>query len=56
MREARGMRVVNEGGGNFSYTPFLVESRIYEDAFDLYPIPQSERNRNTALDQNNDYN
>lgn len=55
MREARGMRVVKQGG-DFSYTPFLVESRIYEDAFDLYPIPQSERNRNTALDQNNGYN
>lgn len=56
MREARGMRALNQGGGNFSYTPFLIESRIYEDAFDLYPIPQSERNKNTALDQNNGYN
>ncbi|MEQ7801672.1 RagB/SusD family nutrient uptake outer membrane protein [Pedobacter sp. ASV1-7] len=56
MREARGMRVVNQGAGSFSYTPFLVESRIYEDAFDLFPIPQSERNRNTALDQNDGYN
>lgn len=56
MREARGMRIASLGGGNFSYTPFLVESRVYEDAFDLFPIPQSERNRNTALGQNNGYN
>lgn len=56
MREARGMRITSTGGGNFNYTPFLVESRIYEDAFDLYPIPQSERNRNTALGQNDGYN
>lgn len=56
MREARGMRIVKQGGGSLSYTPFLVESRIYEDAFDLYPVPQSERNRNTALDQNDGYN
>lgn len=56
MREARGMRAVKQGGVDFSYTPFLIESRIYEDAFDLYPIPQSERNRNNALDQNNGYN
>lgn len=56
MNEARGMRIANLGGGQFSYAPFLIESRVYDDAFDLFPIPQSERNRNTALDQNKGYN
>jgi hypothetical protein len=56
MTNARGMRVVKTGENAFTYTPFLIESRVYQDAFDLYPIPQSERNRNAALSQNEGYN
>lgn len=56
LSEARGMRITKVGS-NFTYEPFLVESRIYDRAFDLFPIPQSELNRNLAMskDQNKGY-
>jgi len=54
MTEAHGMRVV-KNGNDFTYEPFLVESRIYKPAFNLFPVPQSEYNKNNKMDQNKDY-
>lgn len=56
MKEARGMRAEKTGENTYTYTPFVIEARIYQPAFDLFPIPQSERNRNAALTQNAGYN
>lgn len=56
MKDARGMRAEKTGENTYTYTPFVIEARIYQPAFDLFPIPQSERNRNAALTQNAGYN
>jgi hypothetical protein len=56
LREAWGMRITKDAGGNFTYNKFLIESRTgLKPAFNLYPIPQSEMNRNNALIQNPGY-
>ncbi|MBO9592504.1 MAG: RagB/SusD family nutrient uptake outer membrane protein [Niabella sp.] len=56
MNEARGMRITKNTDGSFTHTPFLVESRIYKPAFDLFPIPQTEINKDKKLVQNPGYN
>ena len=55
MKAAYGMRVVKNPDATFTYGKFLVEDRIYKPAFDLFPIPQSEMERNKALVQNPGY-
>lgn len=52
---AYGTRATNNGDGTYTYTRFLVENRIYQRYFDLFPIMQTELNRNTALEQNPGY-
>lgn len=52
---AYGMRAVSNGDGTYTYTRFLVENRVYPSHFDLFPIMQTELNRNTALEQNPNY-
>jgi hypothetical protein len=38
-----GVNVTNSGGGNFSYTPFVVAKRVFAaPKMNLFPIPQSE--------------
>lgn len=56
MKNAMGMSITKTGDQTFTYQPFLVEQRVYNDAFDLFPIPQSEMNKNSALTQNPGYN
>ncbi|CAL1518527.1 RagB/SusD family nutrient uptake outer membrane protein [Chitinophaga sp. MM2321] len=51
-----GMRITKKNDASLSYEKFQLESRVYRPAFDLFPIPQSEMNRNTALVQNAGYN
>jgi len=55
MDAAYGMRITR-GANGFNYQTFRVEDRIYDEAFNLFPIPQSERNRNNQLGQNPGYN
>ena len=55
MKEAYGMMIERAQNGSFSYKRFLIENRIYKPAFDLYPIMQTELNRNKALVQNPGY-
>ncbi|MGX5817974.1 RagB/SusD family nutrient uptake outer membrane protein [Chitinophaga lutea] len=49
-----GMRITKNGTA-FKYEKFLLENRAYKPAFDLFPIPQGEMERNKALVQNPGY-
>ncbi|WP_205509264.1 RagB/SusD family nutrient uptake outer membrane protein [Longitalea arenae] len=51
---AYGMRIT-KSGNLFKYEKFLLENRVYRPAFDLFPIPQKEREKDKALTQNPDY-
>jgi starch-binding outer membrane protein, SusD/RagB family len=51
---AYGMRVT-KAGSTYTYEKFLLENRVYRPAFDLFPIPQTEREKDKALTQNPGY-
>lgn len=51
---AYGMRITKTGT-TFKYEKFVVENRVYQPAFDLFPIPQAEREKDQALTQNEGY-
>ncbi|OQP67749.1 RagB/SusD family nutrient uptake outer membrane protein [Niastella populi] len=51
---AYGMKVT-KSGTVYTYEKFLLENRVYRPAFDLFPIPQSEREKDKALTQNPGY-
>jgi hypothetical protein len=51
---AYGMKVT-KSGTNYTYEKFLLENRVYRPAFDLFPIPQTEREKDKALTQNPGY-
>lgn len=51
---AYGMRIT-KSGNVFNYEKFLLENRVYRPAFDLFPIPQAEREKDKALTQNPGY-
>jgi starch-binding outer membrane protein, SusD/RagB family len=53
--DAYGMRITKLANGTYTYEKFLVEDRTYKPAFDLFPIPQSEKERDKALTQNPGY-
>ncbi|MBL1409160.1 RagB/SusD family nutrient uptake outer membrane protein [Sphingobacterium faecale] len=55
MKAVHGMKIT-KSGDTFLYERFKVEDRFYKGTYDLFPIPQSELNRNTALKQNPGYN
>jgi hypothetical protein len=55
MNAANGMRITKNTDGSYTYAPFLVENRVYKPAFDLFPIPQAEMQKNKALVQNEGY-
>ncbi len=55
-QEVYGMRITLQPDNSLVHEKFLLENRVYKPAFDLFPIPQSEMNRNTALVQNPGYN
>ena len=50
-----GMRIVQLTPTTFSYTPFVVENRVFTAKNYLYPISQNEINRAPALGQNFGY-
>lgn len=43
--DLRGVRIVKTGENTFTYTPAVVEKRVFEPRMNLYPIPQSEINK-----------
>jgi len=48
------MRIIKTGT-TFTYTPFVVENRVFTTANYFFPIPQSELNKAPALEQNFGY-
>ena len=53
--DAIGMRITKTGT-TYKFDKITTENRSYKPAFDLFPIPQSEMERNKALKQNPGYN
>jgi starch-binding outer membrane protein, SusD/RagB family len=51
----RGMRIVKTGTTTFTYTPFVVENRIFSAKNYLFPIAQSELLKAPSLQQNPGY-
>ena len=53
-KDLKGVTVVPNGDGTFTYTPKVVEKRVFDESkMYLYPIPQSEINKsNGVLKQN----
>ena len=55
MPNVYGMSISRDNSGRFQFNRFVVENRVYFPHFDLFPIMQTELNRNTQLEQNNGY-
>lgn len=55
LKSVQGMKITRSGT-NWNYDRFLLENRFYKNTYDLFPIPQSEINRNSSLEQNPGYN
>lgn len=47
-----GLKIVKNADGTFTYTPTVVEQRVFQAKMYLYPFPQSEVGRNSSLVQN----
>ncbi|HEY1009328.1 MAG TPA: RagB/SusD family nutrient uptake outer membrane protein [Daejeonella sp.] len=47
-----GLRIIRKADGTFTYTPEVVEQRVFQAKMYLYPFPQSEIGRNSSLVQN----
>ncbi|TCC98906.1 RagB/SusD family nutrient uptake outer membrane protein [Pedobacter psychroterrae] len=45
----RGVNVVKNADGTFSYTPTVVENRVWNDKLYYYPIPQSEISKSNGV-------
>jgi hypothetical protein len=54
MLEASGLEITLSNGVK-TYQKKPIQSRTYDKRFDLFPIPQIEMQRHSALDQNPDY-
>ena len=39
---ARGVNITKNDDGTFTYEPFVLEERVWEDKMYFYPIPQKE--------------
>ncbi len=48
----KGMDVAKNGMGVLTFTPKVVETRVWDEKMNLFPIPQSELNINSGLVQN----
>jgi hypothetical protein len=51
-RDIYGMEITKSVSGTYNYTRKLIESRVYEEKMNLYPIPLSELYKNNKLKQN----
>lgn len=47
-----GLNIVKNDNGTFTYSPKVVEQRVFQSKMYLYPFPQSEISRNPSLIQN----
>ena len=50
--EIKGVDVIKNADGSFTYNEKTIENRVWDDKMYLYPIPQSEIFNNEALKQN----
>ncbi|HAZ02573.1 MAG: hypothetical protein A2W90_07865 [Bacteroidetes bacterium GWF2_42_66] len=50
--DLRGMDIVKNENGTFTFTPYVVEKRIFEEKMYYYPIPNSEILKEKKLTQN----
>lgn len=50
-----GMNIVKNTNGTFTYTPFVVEQRVFTEKNYLFPFSQNDINRQPALTQNPGY-
>ncbi len=48
----KGLKIIKNEDGTFSYQPQVAQSRVFKPEMYLYPIPQNEINRNSKLVQN----
>lgn len=55
LKNVHGMKITRVGT-DWKYERFTIESRQYKNTYDLFPIPQTELNRNNKLVQNPGYN
>lgn len=55
MKEARGM-LIEKVNNVKTYKPFIITNRVYKPAFDLFPIPEGQIEKQGALVQNPGYN
>lgn len=46
-----GLKIIKNADGSFTYQIVEVENRVFEPKMSIYPIQQSELNRNAALEQ-----
>lgn len=47
-----GLKILSNEGNKFTYERKIVQNRVFRAEMYLYPIPQSEINRNSSLVQN----
>lgn len=47
-----GLKIVKNTNGTFTYTPEVVEERVFQSKMYRYPFPQEEISRNSSLIQN----
>lgn len=50
--DLRGMDIVKNENGSFTYTPYVVEKRVFDSKMYFYPIPNSEILKEPKLSQN----
>lgn len=51
-KTVNGVHITNNGDGSFSYSPKVVDNRVWEDKMYLYPFPYDETIINSNLTQN----
>jgi hypothetical protein len=51
-RDIYGVDITKAGSGSLTFTQKLVETRVWDEKMNLYPIPQIELNINSQLGQN----
>jgi starch-binding outer membrane protein, SusD/RagB family len=52
-KPVKGLKIIKNIDGSYTYQPFDAQNRVFEPKMYLYPIPQNEINRNKSLVQNN---
>jgi len=51
-KPVHGLKILSAGDNSYTYDRKVAQNRVFRPEMYLYPIPQSEINRNSSLDQN----